>query len=112
MGEGTARVNTDGARPPASGGRRAANVADTMRAVEIPGATPRVRELGEEIGDVRRRLDVLVGELDRRRHEAFDWRRQLRRHAEGLGIAAIAISAGVTAALIYWIHLIRSRSRT
>src|SRR5215510_93075 len=39
----------------------------TSRVVEGNGTTGRVRELGDEITDVRRRLDELVMELDRRR---------------------------------------------
>ena len=44
----------------------------TTRVVENNGADDRVRELGTEISDVRRRLDALVIELDRRRHNVTD----------------------------------------
>jgi hypothetical protein len=57
-----------------------------------------VQKLGDEIEEVRGRLDALADELDRRRHAALDWRLQLRRHALGLTMTALAvvvIAAGV-----------------
>jgi hypothetical protein len=44
-------------------------------------ASPRavVEELGSEVAGVREELDTLLAELDRRRHEVFDVRLQLRR---------------------------------
>ena len=66
----------------------------------VPGAgdaTMDHREPGEierEIESIREDLDGLIGELDRRRHEAFDWRLQMRRHQRQLWIAAGVV--GVT----------------
>jgi hypothetical protein len=71
---------------------------DTTRAVDAAGSPPRVQKLGDEIEEVRGRLDALADELDRRRHAALDWRLQLRRHALGLTMTALAvvvIAAGV-----------------
>jgi hypothetical protein len=70
MGEGTARLGDTPAPRPAG----------TTRAVDAGSGAARVRALGEEIEEVRACLDVLADELDRRRHAAFDWRLQLRRH--------------------------------
>jgi len=81
MGEGTAGVGTSTAnRTP-------------------DDQTPRARAetLGSEIAVVRDELDRLVAELDRRRHNAFDVRRQLGRHAFGLtltGLALVTTAAG------------------
>ena len=71
----------------------------TVRAVDTGGANGRLRELGDEITLVRERLDLLVDELDRRRHHTLDWRRQLRRHARGiaLGTLTVALVAGAVA---------------
>lgn len=68
----------------------------TTRVVEDIGASRRVRELGDEITDVRRRLDVLVMELDRRRHNATDWRRQLRLHGRTIALGALVVAVAVT----------------
>ena len=72
----------------------------TVRAVDTGGANGRMRELAEEITRVRERLDLLVDELDRRRHHTLDWRRQLRRHARGiaLGTLTVALVAGAVVA--------------
>jgi hypothetical protein len=72
----------------------------TTRAVETDGTGgDRVRALGREINEVRERLDVLVDELDRRRHAAFDWRSQIRRHALGLVSTGLALTALASMAL-------------
>ena len=54
--------------------------------------------LGNEIVVLRGELDVLLAELDRRRHEALDLRLQLRRHGRGAaltGVAFLTTAAGV-----------------
>jgi hypothetical protein len=64
-------------------------------------------ELERDIEVVRNDLGMVAGELDRRRHELFDVRRQLTRHP--LAIALIAGAAlGIAAA---GIALARSRRR-
>jgi hypothetical protein len=74
-------------------------------------ARPRtvVEELGSEVAGVREELDTLVAELDRRRHEMFDVRLQLRRHAVGAGLTAFALVA--TAAGGVWLTHLRRRRR-
>jgi hypothetical protein len=59
----------------------------------------RAREIEGEIDDIRRSLDRDLSELDKRRHEATDWRLQLRRHP-GLGIGALALVGGLVAVSI------------
>jgi len=68
----------------------------TTRVVENNGADDRVRELGTEISDVRRRLDALVIELDRRRHNVTDWRRHLRLHARTIAAGVLVVAVAVT----------------
>jgi hypothetical protein len=68
----------------------------TTRVVENNGADDRVRELDTEIGDVRRRLDALVMELDRRRHNVTDWRRHLRRHGRTIAVGVLVVAVAVT----------------
>jgi hypothetical protein len=80
----------------------------TSRVVDDGGANGRrVRELGDEVTDVRRRLDALVMELDRRRHNMTDWRRQLRLHARAIAVGALVVAVAVTAP----VALARARSR-
>ena len=55
------------------------------------------RVIEREIGDLRQDLDGIVNELDRRRHEAFDVRLQLRRHRTAVvtaGAVAVLIAVG------------------
>ena len=79
----------------------------TTRVIEDNGASGRVRELGDEITDVRRRLDALVMELDRRRHNVTDWKRHLRRHAGTVAVGALVVAVAVAAPVL----LTRTRSR-
>jgi hypothetical protein len=69
----------------------------TPRVVEGNGSSGRVRELGDEITDVRRRLDALVTELDR--HNVTDWRRHLRRHGRTIALGTLVVALAVTAPL-------------
>jgi len=79
----------------------------TTRVVETNGGAGRVGELGGEITEVRHRLDSLVVELDRRRHNATDWKRHLRRHAGSLAIGAVAVAAALATPLA----IARTRAR-
>ena len=82
----------------------------TTRVIEDNGASGRVRALGDEITDVRRRLDVIVMELDRRRHNVTDWKRHLRRHAGTVAVGALVVAVAVAAPVL--LTRTRSRSRT
>src|SRR5262249_61643726 len=86
MGEGTSRVGHDTPNPRAT-----------------------ARELGVEIAAVRYELDELLAELDRRRHELFDVRLQLRRHALGATLTTLAFVA--TAAAGVGLSVWRQRRR-
>jgi ferric-dicitrate binding protein FerR (iron transport regulator) len=61
----------------------------------VTAAKPDAAELEHQIEDLRAELGALVQELDRRRHDAFDLRLQLRRHA-----GAIAIVGGSLALIV------------
>ncbi len=63
------------------------------------GAVDRV---SGEIDTLRGDLGNLVAELDRRRHDAFDFRLQMRRHpvAVAVSVAATALVAGSLLALV------------
>jgi hypothetical protein len=58
-----------------------------------------VRELGDEITQVRRWLSALVTELDRRRHNVTDWRHLLRAHVGTVAVAALVLTAVVATPL-------------
>jgi hypothetical protein len=76
-----------------------------------PGVTrDTVHELGNEVAHVRDELDVLLGELDRRRHEALDVPLQLRRHATGIGLTVVAFA--LAAAGSVWFTMWRRRRRS
>ena len=62
-----------------------------------PSPEAQAQELANEMGAIRGRLDGLVGELDHRRHDAFDVKRQLRQHWGVLlllGATAVGVVAG------------------
>jgi hypothetical protein len=58
------------------------------------------RALESDIERLRGELDAMVDELDRRRHEAFDVRLQLRRH-RGLVVGVAAVAVLLTGAGLY-----------
>ncbi len=70
-----------------------------------------VHELGNQVANVRDELDVLLGELDRRRHDALDVPLQLRRHALGAGltVAAFTLAAAGSVWLTMWQRRRRKR---
>jgi hypothetical protein len=79
----------------------------TTRLGHPNGSMARVRQLGHETEEVRRELDGLVSELDRRRHHALDWRLQMRRHPRALALAASGIA--VAMGLIVTVSVARRR---
>ena len=89
MGEGTAHVTTvdakagDGTATPADGEA-------TERAIE------------HDIDRLRDRLDGMVGELDRRRHEALDVRLQLRRHGTAVATVGVVATVLVIGGFVAW----------
>jgi hypothetical protein len=76
-------------------------------------STPRAtaEELGSEIAVVRGELDTLLSELDRRRHEALDVPLQLRRHAFGASLTALALLVTATGSVGLTIWRRRRRDR-
>jgi hypothetical protein len=91
MGEGTAGVGTS----------------------TTDGHTPRAiaERLGTEIAATRDELDGLVAELDRRRHEVLDVRRQLGRHAFGVVLTTLALLTTAAATVSFGIWRQRRRAR-
>ena len=67
----------------------------------VNGAEETVGRVSGEIVAHRGELGVLVAELDRRRHEAFDLRLQARRHpvAVAVAVATLALAVGGLVAL-------------
>lgn len=63
--------------------------------------------LGGEIALVRGDLDVLLCELDRRRHDLLDVRLQLRRHAVGTALTTLALAGAAGGAV--WLSVWRRR---
>ncbi len=101
MGEGTTRLEETPAR----------RAAGTTREVDAGNGATRVQALGEEIEEVRARLDVLADELDRRRHAALDWRLHLRRHARGIAITVLGLTAVAAAGMLLRAKLLSASAK-
>ncbi len=67
--------------------------------------------LAHDIDRIRGTLDGLVGELDRRRHQVFDIKLQLRRHKLALLIGAATLAAGGSGGIAFAVHRHRQRRR-
>jgi hypothetical protein len=67
------------------------------------------RGIEAEVDAVRNELTTLVAELDRRRHELFDVKLQLRRHVLPVVVTTIVGSAALAAAVALGVR--RSRQR-
>jgi hypothetical protein len=74
-----------------------------------PGAS---RRLEHEISTLREEIGDLVGELDRRRQDAFDLRLQLRRHPLAAVVAGATVAALVGGAVALAVHNGRRRRST
>ena len=62
-----------------------------------PAPDDKAEALAEDIEKIRGRLGGMVSELDHRRHDLFDMRKQLARHAVPLvltGLALLGLAAG------------------
>jgi hypothetical protein len=68
-------------------------------------------KIEEKVEQLRDHLGGIAGELDRRRHEAFDLKLQLRRHGTAIGLTAVAMLAvvGGSIAVGAWTHARRQR---
>jgi hypothetical protein len=71
----------------------------------------RMRALGDEITQVRRWLNALVTELDRRRHHMTDWKHLAREHAGSIALGALVVAAAVATPLALSQARRRRRSR-
>jgi hypothetical protein len=69
------------------------------------------RRIESHIETLRHELGELVSELDRRRHEAFDFRLQMRKHPTAVAVAGVALAALVGIGLAVAIHGRRERAR-
>jgi len=73
------------------------------RGTTANGAEHESDRLRADIDATHRRLEILLGELDRRRREAFDLRLQMRRHplafAAGAVLALAAVGGGTALAI-------------
>ena len=84
-------------------GEATVDVTDTGdgAAAQAPGeATERAIE--HDIDRLRDQLDGMVGELDRRRHEVFDVRLQLRRHGTAVATVGVVAAVLVVGGFVAW----------
>jgi len=68
-----------------------------------------VDSLERDIEEIRGNLGGLIGELDHRRHEAFDLRRQLRRHGLFFGLTLLAAAGLATSGILIYRERVRRR---
>ena len=73
------------------------------------GAHADVDSLERDIEQIRGNLGGLIGELDHRRHEAFDLRRQLRRHGLFFGLTLLAVVGLATSGILIYRERARRR---
>jgi hypothetical protein len=69
------------------------------------------RDLEHQVEDIRSNIDDIVDELDKRRHELFDWRLQLRKHARTFGALAAVLVVTMAGTIAFSIWQSRRRSR-
>lgn len=70
--------------------------------IRMRAAASRERKASEVVQDIekaRADLGEYLAEIDRRRHEALDWRLQLRRHRTAVTLVGAGIAAGVGMAI-------------
>jgi hypothetical protein len=104
MGEESTRVKGIGAADARAGGNvRAFGSPRTVDGNgERPSVVPRedVSTLRTEIEEIRDDLGLYITELDRRRHAAFDVKRQFRKHRElalSIGVGLVGLAGAVIA---------------
>ena len=88
-------------------GERASGLRNGGDTGDQPGESPREtsRHLEGEIAILREEIGGMVVEIDRRRHELTDVRLQVRRHAVGVTVTAVALIAAVAGAV--WLGMER-----
>jgi len=84
---------------------------DETKAGIAPEEKPDPDRIKQDIDGIRRNLGGLVAELDRRRHEAFDIRLQLRRHPVPLAIGAAALTVVIAATVALFMYRRREQRR-
>lgn len=73
--------------------------------------TDRVKEIAQEIDELRNEMTPLITELDRRRRDALDWKLQVQQHVVPVTVVALAL-LGVTGYAIWSsVHDRRERHR-
>ena len=58
----------------------------------------------QDIEKARADLGLYLAEIDRRRHEALDWRFQLRRHRTAVTLLGVGVAAGVGMAIAAFVR--------
>jgi len=73
--------------------------------------TDHVKEIAQEIDELRDEMTPLITELDRRRRDALDWRLQARQHLLPVSVAALAIAGLAGYAIWSSVHERHERHR-
>ena len=69
------------------------------------------RALEDQIHRIRDELDEMVGELDRRRHDALDVRLQVRRHAGLVAVVGVVAATVAIGGVVAWTASRRRQER-
>jgi hypothetical protein len=59
----------------------------------------KVESLEKDVERIRDNIGALVGELNQRRHDAFDLKLQFRRHTRGFVVVVAALAASIAGAI-------------
>jgi hypothetical protein len=83
--------------------------AEQDEAAEHPAPGEKAEALQDDIEEIRGRLGGMVGELDHRRHDLFDVRKKVARHAVPLVLTGMALLGVVGAGIALAIRRRRQR---
>jgi hypothetical protein len=76
---------------------------------EQPAPDDKAKALQEDIEQIRENLGGMVSELDHRRHDLFDVRKQLSRHAIPLAVTGLALLGMAVGGVALAVHRRRQR---
>jgi hypothetical protein len=81
----------------------------TKPGAEQPAPDDEAKALQDDIEKIRGKLGDMVSELDHRRHDLFDVRKQLSRHAIPLAVAGLALLGLGVGGVAFAVHRRRQR---
>lgn len=77
---------------------------ESIRMRALASRERKTSEVVQDVEKARADLGTYLAEIDRRRHEALDWRLQLRRHRTAVTLVGAALAAGVGLAVAAFVR--------